>query len=73
MQIELILRSNWKWPDIEGLKDFEGTLLHTAKWDNSVKLEGKRVAVIGSGASGIQLVGVIQPSKSSKEISENML
>ena len=53
--------SNWKWPDIEGLHDFKGTLLHTAKWDESVKLEGKSVAVIGSGASGIQIVPEIQP------------
>ncbi|OIW22564.1 FAD/NAD(P)-binding domain-containing protein [Coniochaeta ligniaria NRRL 30616] len=53
--------NNWKWPDIDGLHDFQGDLLHTTKWDDSIKLEGKRVAVIGSGASGIQLVPVIQP------------
>ncbi|KAI5857328.1 FAD/NAD(P)-binding domain-containing protein [Durotheca rogersii] len=52
---------NWKWPDIEGLHDFQGPVLHTAKWDSSITLKGKRVAVIGSGASGIQLVPQLQP------------
>jgi cation diffusion facilitator CzcD-associated flavoprotein CzcO len=46
----------WKWPDIEGLHDFKGTLLHSANWDTSVDCTGKRVAVIGSGSSGIQIV-----------------
>lgn len=55
--------SHWKWPDIEGLHDFKGSLLHTASWDDSVKLDGKVVAVIGSGASGIQIVPQIQPSE----------
>lgn len=41
---------------IEGLHEFEGTLLHSANWDSSVNCTGKRVAVIGSGSSGIQIV-----------------
>ncbi|WP_102419140.1 NAD(P)/FAD-dependent oxidoreductase [Mycobacterium sp. 4858] len=43
-------------PDIPGLADFTGTLMHTAHWDHGVDLAGKRVAVIGTGASGVQAV-----------------
>ncbi len=43
-------------PDIPGLTDFTGTLMHTAQWDHRVDLAGKRVAVIGTGASGVQVV-----------------
>ena len=45
-----------KLPDIEGLDDFEGTLFHSARWDHDQDLTGKRVAVIGTGASSIQIV-----------------
>lgn len=53
--------NNWKWPTIPGLSSFEGELLHSAAWSPAVELEGKRVAVIGYGSSGIQLVTAIQP------------
>ncbi|MCX2933717.1 NAD(P)/FAD-dependent oxidoreductase [Mycobacterium sp. CVI_P3] len=43
-------------PDVEGLADFEGAAFHSAQWDHSVDLAGKRVAVIGTGASAIQIV-----------------
>jgi 4-hydroxyacetophenone monooxygenase len=43
-------------PSIPGLDDFPGPVMHTAAWDNSVDLAGKRVAVIGTGASAMQLV-----------------
>ncbi|MCH9699920.1 MAG: NAD(P)/FAD-dependent oxidoreductase, partial [Actinomycetia bacterium] len=43
-------------PEIEGLDDFAGTLLHTSDWDDRVDLAGKKVAVIGTGASGVQVV-----------------
>ena len=45
-----------RYPDIDGLADFAGTLMHTAQWDRTVDLSGKRVAVIGTGASGVQVV-----------------
>ncbi|KAI8713970.1 hypothetical protein NCS52_01116100 [Fusarium sp. LHS14.1] len=48
-------------PDIKGLHDFKGKLLHSARWDNSYQWEGKKAAVIGNGASGIQLVATMQP------------
>ncbi|MFE3023743.1 flavin-containing monooxygenase [Nocardia tengchongensis] len=48
-----------KMPDIPGLGDFGGTLLHTALWDHDVSLAGKRVAVIGTGATALQLIPAI--------------
>lgn len=43
-------------PEIAGRDSFEGRAFHSARWDHSVNLEGKRVAVIGSAASAIQLI-----------------
>lgn len=53
---------NPAWPDIPGLKKFKGKVLHTARWDRGYDLTGKRVAVIGTGASAIQLIPEIQPA-----------
>ena len=50
-----------KPPEIEGLDSFAGTTMHTARWDHSVELRGKRVGVIGTGASAIQLIPAIAP------------
>jgi 4-hydroxyacetophenone monooxygenase len=44
-----------KMPDIPGMEDFDGPSFHTARWDESVDLKGKRVLVIGSGATCMQL------------------
>lgn len=44
------------FPDIEGRGEFRGPAFHSAQWDHSVDLTGKRVAVIGTGASAIQIV-----------------
>jgi cation diffusion facilitator CzcD-associated flavoprotein CzcO len=41
-----------KLPEIEGLKDFKGEILHTARWPEGKDLRGKRVAAIGCGSSG---------------------
>jgi cation diffusion facilitator CzcD-associated flavoprotein CzcO len=41
--------NNWQWPAIKGLERYKGTLLHTANWDEGVKLEGKHVGLIGNG------------------------
>jgi len=43
-------------PDIDGRDEFRGAAFHSAQWDHSVDLSGKRVAVIGTGASAIQIV-----------------
>jgi len=47
------------YPDIQGTESFKGPKFHSAQWDHSVDLKGKRVAVIGSGASAIQIVPAI--------------
>jgi cation diffusion facilitator CzcD-associated flavoprotein CzcO len=44
------------YPDLRGLERFTGTTFHSAEWDHSFDLAGKRVAVIGTGASAIQFV-----------------
>ena len=43
-------------PEIEGIDKFRGSILHTARWDDSVDLAGKRVACIGTGASALQMI-----------------
>lgn len=53
--------NNPKLPNIKGFSSFAGSQLHTASWDPTVKLGGKRVAVIGAGASAVQLLPQIQP------------
>jgi cation diffusion facilitator CzcD-associated flavoprotein CzcO len=48
-------------PDIPGFDSFEGTAFHTARWDGDHDLSGRRVAVVGTGASAIQVIPKIQP------------
>lgn len=43
-------------PDIEGLSGFAGDIFHSARWNHGVELKGKRIGVVGSGASAIQVV-----------------
>ena len=51
--------SRAKMPDIEGIDTFEGVGCHTTRWPTGLDVAGKRVAVIGSGASGYQTLPVI--------------
>lgn len=46
-------------PDLPGLADFDGPAFHSATWDHDVSLAGERVAVVGTGASAVQLVPAI--------------
>ncbi|KAI1630504.1 cyclohexanone monooxygenase [Exophiala viscosa] len=62
--------NSWKWPAIEGLHDFQGPLLHSANWDDSIDYKDKTVAVIGTGSSAIQIVPQVQ--KSAKHITTFM-
>ncbi|MFD9814549.1 flavin-containing monooxygenase [Streptomyces sp. NPDC059080] len=50
-----------KIPDIPGLATFPGKVFHSARWDHDYDLRGKRIAMIGTGASAIQIVPAIQP------------
>jgi cation diffusion facilitator CzcD-associated flavoprotein CzcO len=57
-----------KNPDLPGLERFRGTTFHSQTWDHSFPLAGKRVAVIGTGASAIQFVPQIQPQVASLDL-----
>ena len=64
---EEILRSNFvfnatgqfstpKLPKVEGIQDFNGKMFHAAKWDTNYSVKGKRVALVGAGATGVQMM-----------------
>ncbi|MDB4937516.1 MAG: 4-hydroxyacetophenone monooxygenase [Labilithrix sp.] len=55
-------------PSLPGLDSFAGTTFHSARWDHGHDLAGKRVAVIGTGASAIQFVPAIQPKVSALKV-----
>lgn len=45
-----------RWPEIPGRDTFAGTSIHSAQWDSSLDLTGKRVAIIGAGCTAVQIV-----------------
>lgn len=49
------------WPDIPGLDEFTGTLVHSGQWPDGLDLAGKRVGLIGLGSSGLQILPAIAP------------
>jgi cation diffusion facilitator CzcD-associated flavoprotein CzcO len=46
-------------PDIAGLDSFKGVKFHTARWDHSVALEDKRIGIIGTGSTAVQIVSAL--------------
>jgi len=50
------LLSQPKLPDIDGLDSFAGKVMHSAHWDHQYEFQGKRCAIIGTGASAVQIV-----------------
>ncbi|CAK4031916.1 FAD NAD(P)-binding domain-containing [Lecanosticta acicola] len=58
--------NNWKWPDIEGLHEFGGPKMHSAAWDHDVELKDKKIGVIGTGSTSVQIVPQLQ--KIAKEL-----
>jgi len=48
-----------RYPDIEGLEEFRGASFHSARWDHSVALEGRRLGVVGTGSTAIQIVSAV--------------
>jgi cation diffusion facilitator CzcD-associated flavoprotein CzcO len=48
-----------RYPDIPGLASFAGPCFHSARWDHDVALDGKRVGVIGTGSTGVQIVSAL--------------
>jgi cation diffusion facilitator CzcD-associated flavoprotein CzcO len=55
------LMNHWRWPDLPGRENYKGVLAHSANYDPSLDLSGKKVAVIGNGSSGIQVTAAVQP------------
>jgi cation diffusion facilitator CzcD-associated flavoprotein CzcO len=55
-------------PELPGLADFSGPVMHTACWNHDVDLSGKRVAIVGTGASAVQVIPAIQPQVSELHI-----
>jgi cation diffusion facilitator CzcD-associated flavoprotein CzcO len=47
------------YPDIEGLDTFAGPAFHSARWNHEVPIRGRRVGVVGTGSSAIQIVGAV--------------
>ncbi|KIW63896.1 hypothetical protein PV04_08864 [Phialophora macrospora] len=65
--------NKWKWPAIEGISSYKGTLAHSAHWDTSIDWQGKKVAVLGTGSSSIQMVPhLAKGSKSLTIFARNM-
>ncbi|KIA75798.1 hypothetical protein HK57_00412 [Aspergillus ustus] len=60
--------NNWKWPSIEGLHTFKGKLIHSARWDEDYDFTNKKVATIGIGSSGIQIVPQLAKTVSSMDV-----
>lgn len=48
--------NSWSWPSIPGLQEFQGHKVHSALWDHNYDYSNKRIAVIGNGSSGIQIL-----------------
>jgi cation diffusion facilitator CzcD-associated flavoprotein CzcO len=55
-------------PEIKGLESFQGPIMHTARWNDDIDLVGKRVGLIGTGASAVQTVPEIAPLVGSLEV-----
>ncbi|OKP14314.1 Baeyer-Villiger monooxygenase [Penicillium subrubescens] len=53
-----------RYPDIPGIDDFEGKLMHSARWDWSYDFKGKKIAIIGNGATAAQIIPEIAPTAS---------
>lgn len=48
--------ANVSWPDIRGLDSYTGHKIHSARWDHDYDVTGRRVAVVGTGASAVQII-----------------
>ena len=48
-----------KYPDVENMDAFSGTIVHTADWDNALDLSGKKVVLVGAACSGVQVAAAV--------------
>ncbi len=55
-------------PDIPGLERFGGAAFHSAEWDHSVPLTGRRIAVVGTGSTGVQITRALAPIAAKYEL-----
>lgn len=55
-----------RYPDIEGVDNFKGEMMHSARWNHQINLAGKRVGVVGNGSSATQFVPIITKDESTK-------
>jgi len=53
-----------RYPELEGLERFAGAAFHSARWDHAVCLDGRRVGVIGTGSTAVQIVSALVPRAS---------
>lgn len=51
--------ANAKLPDFAGMDDFKGQIVHPSRWPQDLDLSGKRVALIGNGSTGVQMLGAV--------------
>lgn len=52
--------NNKQWPDVEGLRSFQGEIMHSSAWNDRFDFTNKRIGIIGSGSSAIQIVPKLQ-------------
>jgi cation diffusion facilitator CzcD-associated flavoprotein CzcO len=55
------LLSNPRYPEWEGMDDYRGHFMHSSRWDDSIPMAGRTVAVVGTGASAAQIIPTIAP------------
>jgi cation diffusion facilitator CzcD-associated flavoprotein CzcO len=48
-------------PALAGMDDFEGALFHSARWDHDVPIDGRRIGIVGTGSTAIQIVTALAP------------
>lgn len=48
-----------RMPEIDGVDEFEGAMFHSARWDHDVPIDGRRVGVIGTGSTAVQITGAL--------------
>ncbi|RDL40439.1 Monooxygenase [Venustampulla echinocandica] len=53
--------NKWAWPDVPGRETFKGQTVHSAHWEQSLQIAGKKVILIGNGSSAVQILPQIQP------------
>jgi len=54
----------WSYPEIEGIDSFEGEMFHSAGWDHDVELADKRIGVVGTGSSAVQMMAPLSQTAS---------